>query len=83
MNSANGRYFNLRLGGHPFVVIGTDGGLLPASYTTDTLLIAPGERYDIVFTEPRGTWILHCHIGHHLTNDGESPGGPLMVVNAG
>jgi len=24
-----------------------------------------------------------CHIGHHLTNNGESPGGLLMVVNAG
>ena len=29
-------------------VIGWDGGLLPEPYETDTLLIAPGERYDVL-----------------------------------
>ena len=47
VNSANGRYFNLSLG-RPFLVIGWDGGLVDAPYETDTLLIAPGERYEVL-----------------------------------
>ena len=48
VNVANGRYFNLDLPGHRFLVIGWDGGPLAAPYETDTLLVAPGERYDVL-----------------------------------
>jgi FtsP/CotA-like multicopper oxidase with cupredoxin domain len=48
VNVANGRFFNLRLEGHTFRIIGTDGGLVGQPWDTDTLLIAPGERYDVV-----------------------------------
>ena len=48
VNTANGRYFNLRLPGHVFQVIGWDGGLLKSPYETETLLVAPGERYDLI-----------------------------------
>ncbi len=50
VNAANGRYFNLRLPGHTFTVIGWDGGLVPSPYTAETLLIAPGERYEVLVT---------------------------------
>jgi FtsP/CotA-like multicopper oxidase with cupredoxin domain len=48
VNVANGRFFNLRLPGHTWRVIGTDGGLLAKPYDTEKLLIAPGERYDVM-----------------------------------
>src|SRR5262249_53293562 len=48
-NVANGRFFNLTLPGQSLRVIGTDGGLLPKPYDTDHVLIAPGERYDVMF----------------------------------
>ena len=48
VNTANGRFFNLRLWGRPFFVIAWDGGLLPRPYRTDSLLIAPGERYEVL-----------------------------------
>lgn len=48
VNVANGRFFNLRLAGHRFRVIGTDGGLLPRPYDVETLLLSPGERYDVM-----------------------------------
>lgn len=44
VNSANTRYFDLSVEGHRLMVIGTDGGYLPTSYTVDHLLLAPGER---------------------------------------
>ncbi len=50
VNAANGRYFNLQVPGAELLVIGSDGGILPVPYSTETLLISPGERYDVLVT---------------------------------
>jgi FtsP/CotA-like multicopper oxidase with cupredoxin domain len=76
VNSANGRYFNLRLPGHRFNVIGWDGGLLEGPYSTDTLLIVPGERYDVLvdFPDPSGTELtlqtVYYDRGHDIPDAG-------------
>jgi FtsP/CotA-like multicopper oxidase with cupredoxin domain len=73
----------MHLHGTGFQIVAKDGHPLVASQpTTDVVQVASGERYDIAFTatEP-GKWVFHCHIGHHLTNNGESPGGLLLVVD--
>ena len=75
----------MHIHGGPFTVVATDGVTLPvqARYEKDTLNIAPGERYDVVWAarEP-GKWLLHCHINHHTTNDNveEQGGGGLMLI---
>lgn len=72
----------MHLHGTAFTVIAKDGHALSSTYKADVIDVAPGERYDIAFTAPAsGKWVFHCHIGHHLTNNGVSPGGLLMVVN--
>jgi FtsP/CotA-like multicopper oxidase with cupredoxin domain len=38
----------------PFALIGTDGGLLPAPYETDRIMLSPGERAEIVVTMAPG-----------------------------
>jgi len=48
VDAANSRFFKVSLAGHPFHVIGWDGGLIPEPYMTDTILMAPGERYDVI-----------------------------------
>jgi FtsP/CotA-like multicopper oxidase with cupredoxin domain len=48
VNAANGRYFNLTVPGHELLTIGWDGGLLPEPYRTERLLVAPGERYEVL-----------------------------------
>lgn len=74
----------MHLHGVDFRVVGKDGHPVPeqAQISSDVVQVAPGERYDISFTasEP-GKWVFHCHIGHHLTNDGDDPGGLLLVVD--
>ncbi len=72
----------MHLHGTAFTVIAKDGHTLEMPYKADVIDVAPGERYDVVFTVPKGKWVLHCHIGHHLTNNGDGPGGLLMVINA-
>ncbi len=76
VNAANGRFFNLVLPGHVFDVIGFDGGLLEQPYRTESLLIAPGERYEVLVTLdgaigariPLQT--IHYERGHELPDDG-------------
>jgi FtsP/CotA-like multicopper oxidase with cupredoxin domain len=48
LNVANGRFFNLAIDGYTWHVVGTDGGLVPQPWDTPTLLVAPGERYDVM-----------------------------------
>jgi len=72
----------MHLHGTDFTVVAKDGHPLAAPYKADVVQVGSGERYDIAFTfDRKGKWVFHCHIGHHLTNDGADPGGLLMVVN--
>lgn len=49
LNGSNSRFYNLKFSnGMPFVQIGSDGGYLPTAVTLDELLIAPGERADLL-----------------------------------
>lgn len=48
INAASARYIRLQLGGHPFQIIGTDGGLLEEPQMATEVLITPGERVDII-----------------------------------
>ncbi|MDR8389820.1 multicopper oxidase family protein [Aliifodinibius sp. S!AR15-10] len=47
-NTSSARYILLHLGGEPFQVIGTDGGLLEKPYSVTEVLVTPGERYDVI-----------------------------------
>lgn len=52
LNGSQSRFYNLWLksgsGPVPFQVIGNDGGLLPNPVATTNLLLAPGERADLI-----------------------------------
>ena len=50
VNAAKTRYFNLDLGGMVFRQIGGDGGLQEYAVERDMLLLAPGERADVIVT---------------------------------
>jgi spore coat protein A len=57
LNASNGRFYHLLFEkGASFYQIGTDQGLLPAPISLKALMIAPGERVDLVvdFSEHRG-----------------------------
>lgn len=73
----------MHLHGAFFKVVATDGNPVPeaAQLTKDTIAVNPGERYDIEFTATNpGTWILHCHVPHHVTNNNVEPGGLIYVI---
>ena len=47
VNAANTRFVRLSIGGRPFSIIGTDGGLLPRPLQAEEVLVTPGERLDL------------------------------------
>lgn len=68
----------MHIHGGSFRIVATDGNPVPraAQLLKDTVMVAPGERYDVVWTaEEKGTWLVHCHILHHTTNDGAEVNG--------
>jgi FtsP/CotA-like multicopper oxidase with cupredoxin domain len=71
--------------GGPFTIVQTDGQPVPESawIEKDTVNVAPGERYDVIWEARRpGKWLLHCHIPHHTTNNNveEQGGGGLTTI---
>lgn len=55
LNGSNARIYNIALrNGNSFTVLGSDGGLLPRPVETTELLLAPGERADILMDFSNG-----------------------------
>jgi uncharacterized cupredoxin-like copper-binding protein len=74
---ASVHYFNegltahpMHLHGFPQLVYAKDGIPLDQPYWADTINIAPGERYSVMFqgTVP-GVWVWHCHILTHVESE--------------
>jgi plastocyanin len=70
-------YYNEGLTDHPMhmhqfpqLIYAKDGIPLDQPYWADTINVAPGERYSILFNaSDLGTWVWHCHILTHVERD--------------
>ena len=70
-------YYNEGLTDHPMhlhqmpqLVYAKDGIPLDQPYWADTINVAPGERYSVLFhAEDLGTWVWHCHILTHVERE--------------
>jgi len=70
-------YYNEGLTVHPMhlhqmpqLVYAKDGIPLDHPYWADTINVAPGERYSVLFNaEKVGTWVWHCHILTHVERE--------------
>src|SRR5688572_27295136 len=69
----------MHLHGMPQLVIAKDGWTLPTPHFEDTVLVAPGERIDVIVEASEiGTWAFHCHVLTHA----EGPNGMFGMVTA-
>jgi len=70
-------YYNEGLTSHPMhqhqfpqLVYAKDGIALDQPYWADTVNVAPGERYSVLFhAEDPGVWVWHCHILTHVERE--------------
>jgi hypothetical protein len=70
----------IHLHGHTFQVTGTEGGRIPEStwYPGNTVLVGVAQARDIEFVANNpGSWMLHCHLPHHMMNQMSSNVGPM------
>ncbi len=87
IGSNNAFIHPMHIHGGPFKIVAIDGNPVPvtAQIEKDTINVAPGERYDVIWTaRAKGKWLLHCHIAHHATNDNvetQGAGGLTMLIN--
>jgi FtsP/CotA-like multicopper oxidase with cupredoxin domain len=69
----------MHLHGLPQRVIAVDGHLLERPYDADTVMVAPGQRIDVlVRATEAGAWAWHCHVLNHA----ESEQGMFGMVTA-
>ena len=69
----------MHLHGMPQLVVAKDGWALPDPHYEDTVLVAPGERIDVIVDATElGVWAFHCHILTHA----EGPDGMFGMVTA-
>jgi FtsP/CotA-like multicopper oxidase with cupredoxin domain len=79
-------YYNEGFMTHPMhmhqphgLVVARDGVVLDSPYFADTINVAPGERWTVVYTaQDAGVWAWHCHILTHA----ETPQGMRYMVTA-
>lgn len=79
-------YFNEGGMSHPMhlhqpsgLVVAKDGIILEKPFWSDTINVAPGERWTVAYTaQDKGVWAWHCHILNHA----ETPTGMKFMVTA-
>lgn len=82
------RFLNISQFSHPmhmhgqyFQWVAVDGQDLPQPVTENTVLAVSGQTEDIEFVAHNpGIWPLHCHLPHHVTNNGSSGEGGMLTV---
>lgn len=47
VNASSARYVHLSIGGRPFTILGTDGGLIPRPMAVSDALLTPADRLDL------------------------------------
>ncbi len=82
------RYMNEGLQIHPMhlhglvqTVVARDGYILAQPYKADTVLVAPGERIDVMVEGTDvGLWAFHCHVLSHAENEAGLFGMVTVVI---
>ena len=76
----------IHLHGHTFQVTGTEGGRIPetAWCPGNTVLVGVAQARDIEFAANNpGSWMLHCHLPHHMMNQMSSNVGAMTRAQRG
>ncbi|TAJ16170.1 MAG: copper oxidase [Rugosibacter sp.] len=70
----------MHMHGHDMLITHKDGYPLASPYYVDTVPVGPGERYDVIVEmKNSGYFVMHDHVDKHMSNNGASMGGPMLV----
>lgn len=78
---AGGAIHSMHSHGHDMLVTHKDGLPLDNPYYADTVMVGPGERYDVILVANNpGRFVFHDHVDTHVTAGGKHPGGPITII---
>ncbi len=86
LNASASRFYRLKLEEHPLYVIATDGGPLPAPNAVNEILLAPGERVDVLVRGSREAGVYHLlNLPYHrgatgMMGNSSRPGDPEVLA---
>jgi len=83
VNAANTRFVRLSIGGRPFTIVGSDGGLLTAPAQATEVLITPGERVDLAVGPFADGELLEIEALPYDRGKGETPRERFATLRVG
>jgi ZIP family zinc transporter len=83
INISGEEFHTMHTHGHYQQIVARDAAPLDYRDIQDTVLIAPGQRVDVVIhadAKP-GTWLVHCHVMDHIEDSMGMPAGLITAIH--
>ncbi len=83
INISGEEFHTMHTHGHYQQIIARDAEPLTYRDVEDTVLVAPGQRVDVVVdanAQP-GTWLIHCHVMDHIEDASGMPSGLITAIH--
>lgn len=83
INISGEEFHTMHTHGHYQQIVARDAQPLTYTDIEDTVLVAPGQRVDVVVTanaQP-GTWLVHCHVMDHIEDAQGMPAGLITAIH--
>lgn len=83
INISGEEFHTMHTHGHYQNVIARDAAPVGYRDVQDTVLVAPGQRIDVVVTANAkpGTWLIHCHVLDHIEDASGMPSGLITAIH--
>jgi ZIP family zinc transporter len=83
INISGEEFHTMHTHGHYQQIIARDAAAVTYNDIEDTVLVAPGQRVDVVVHADAipGTWLVHCHVADHIEDASGMPAGLITAIH--
>ncbi len=83
INISGEEFHTMHTHGHYQQIVARDAAPLNYRDIEDTVLVAPGQRVDVVVKADAkpGTWLVHCHVMDHVEDANGMPSGLITAIH--
>jgi ZIP family zinc transporter len=83
INISGEEFHTMHTHGHYQQIVARDASPVDYRDVEDTVLVAPGQRVDVVVdaNAKPGTWLVHCHVMDHIEDSSGMPAGLITAIH--
>ena len=83
INISGEEFHTMHTHGHYQQIVARDAAPVDYRDVEDTVLVAPGQRVDVVVdaNAKPGTWLIHCHVMDHIEDASGMPAGLITAIH--